>query len=41
MSWVYADKADSDAISAKYLWFESIDTFVTARAAIQANLKVA
>lgn len=41
MSWVYADKADSDTITAKYLWFESIDTFVTARTEIQAKLHVA
>jgi hypothetical protein len=41
MSWVYADKADSDAITAKYLWFESIDTFVTARTTIQAKLQLA
>ncbi|MEO8695182.1 MAG: hypothetical protein ABI658_16775 [Acidimicrobiales bacterium] len=41
MSWVYADNADSDTIGAKYLWFESIDNFVTARSEIQAKLRVA
>jgi hypothetical protein len=41
MSWVYADKADSNTIAAKYRWFESIDTFVSARTEIQAKLRVA
>jgi hypothetical protein len=41
MTWVYADKADSTTIAAKYLWFESIDTFVTARTEIQTKLRAA
>ena len=41
MSWVYADKADSNTIAAKYRWFDSVDTFVTARSEIQAKLHAA
>jgi hypothetical protein len=41
MSWVYGDKADSNTIAAKYHWFESIDTFLTARTEIQAKLRAA
>lgn len=41
MSWVYADKADSTTIAAKYDWFATIDTFVSARTEIQAKLRVA
>lgn len=41
MSWVYADKADSHTIAAKYDWFANIDRFVTARTEIQAKLRVA
>jgi hypothetical protein len=41
MAWVYGDKADSNTISAKYFWFESVDTFVTARSEIQAKLRAA
>ena len=41
MSWVYADKADSNTIAAKYRWFDSVDTFVAARSEIQAKLHAA
>jgi len=40
MAWVYADKPESSAIAAKYRWFDGNDTFVNARAEIQAKLLV-
>jgi hypothetical protein len=39
MFWVYGDKPASSAIAAKYHWFDTIDTFVTARNEIRANLQ--
>lgn len=41
MSWVYADKAESSTIAAKYQWFEEQQTFVVARSEIHANLRLA
>jgi hypothetical protein len=41
MAWVYADKADSPTIAAKYQWLDEQDTFVVARAEIQAKLRLA
>ena len=41
MAWVYADKADSPTIAAKYQWFADQDAFVAARSEISSNLRAA